>query len=240
MSEFSSTAEPKASTIERPAPTPAPGPKVWQRPIVMGLSLPWLIGIALLLALVGWYLFAPEKSASVNRLAFENDVEQQPLPAEQSSTHPVVGAAAESDLGPFKNEVASMIGGVRTYAEVNRTAIQRLSETVKTQGAAQQALQQQLSEAQAQNSVLSARVSFLEGRPGAMTTARPQQTGKPVANARSPLNGMRVQAIQNGMAWVYWQDKTWAVSAGEKLGQVTVTGINPQTREVLTSAGTIK
>nr|UVN18101.1 hypothetical protein pPsy0462a_00068 [Pseudomonas syringae] len=62
MSEFSSTAEPKASTIERPAPTPAPGPKVWQRPIVMGLSLPWLIGIALLLALVGWYLFAPKKA----------------------------------------------------------------------------------------------------------------------------------------------------------------------------------
>ncbi|RMT69104.1 TraP protein, partial [Pseudomonas syringae pv. theae] len=49
-----------------------------------------------------------------------------------------------------------------------------------------------------------------------------------------------VQAIQNGMAWVYWQDKTWAVSPGEKLGQVTVTGINPQAREVLTSAGTIK
>nr|WP_260630662.1 conjugal transfer protein TraP [Pseudomonas syringae] len=115
-----------------------------------------------------------------------------------------------------------------------------MSETVKTQGAAQQALQQQLSEAQAQNSVLSARVFSWRGRPGAMTTARPQQTGKPVANARSPLNGMRVQAIQNGMAWVYWQDKTWAVSAGEKLGQVTVTGINPQTREVLTSAGTIK
>ncbi|WP_122340426.1 conjugal transfer protein TraP, partial [Pseudomonas caricapapayae] len=201
MSEFSPTAEPKASTIERPAPTPAPSPKVWQRPIVMGLSLPWLIGIALLLALVGWYLFGPEKSASVNRLAFENDFEQQPLPAEQSSTPPVA-AAAESDLGPFKNEVAAMIGGVRTYAEVNRTAIQRLAETVKTQGAAQQALQQQLSEAQAQNSVLSARVSFLEGRPGAMTTAPPQQTGKPVAKARSPLNGMRVQAIQNGMAWV--------------------------------------
>ncbi|CZT25911.1 conjugal transfer protein TraP [Pseudomonas cerasi] len=237
MSEFS-PAEPKASTIEMPAPTQAPSRSVWQRPIVMGLSLPWLIGIALLLALVGWYLFAREENPSVNRLAFENDLEQQPLPAEQSSTHPVVAAAAESDLGQFKNEVAAMIGGVRTYAEVNRTAIQRLSETIKTQGVAQQALQQQLAEAQAQNSVLSARVSFLEGRPGATTTT--QQASKPVAKTRSPLNGMRVQAIQNGMAWVYWQDKTWAVSPGEKLGQVTVTGINPQAREVLTSAGTIK
>ncbi|RMS17384.1 TraP protein [Pseudomonas savastanoi] len=236
MSEFS-PAEPKASSIEMPAPTQAPSRSVWQRPIIMGLSLPWLIGIALLLALVGWYLFAREENPSVNRLAFENDLEQQPLPAEQSSTHPVA-AAAESDLGQFKNEVAAMIGGVRTYAKVNRTAIQRLSETIKTQGVAQQALQQQLAEAQAQNSVLSARVSFLEGRPGATTTT--QQASKPVAKARSPLNGMRVQAIQNGMAWVYWQDKTWAVSPGEKLGQVTVTGINPQAREVLTSAGTIK
>nr|UVN18248.1 hypothetical protein pPsy0462b_00103 [Pseudomonas syringae] len=40
MSEFSSTAEPKASTIERPAPTPAPGPKVWQRPYCHGAFTP--------------------------------------------------------------------------------------------------------------------------------------------------------------------------------------------------------
>ncbi|RMT58534.1 TraP protein, partial [Pseudomonas syringae pv. theae] len=80
MSEFS-PAEPKVSTIEMPAPTQAPSRSVWQRPIIMGLSLPWLIGIALLLALVGWYLFAREENPSVNRLAFENDLEQQPLPA---------------------------------------------------------------------------------------------------------------------------------------------------------------
>jgi intracellular multiplication protein IcmG len=206
---------------------------------VLGLSLPWLIGSVLVVGLAGWYLFAPEETTTVNRLAFQDEFEQNPVHTEVMSAAPVVQTtSAESGLSQFKSEVAAMIGGLRTYGEVNRTAIERMSATLKAQGAAQQALQQQLNEIQAQNSVLSARVSFLEGRPGAMATS--QQTSKPIAKTRSPLTGMRVQSIQNGMAWVYWQDKTWAVKAGDQLGKVTVTGIDAQAREVQTSAGTLK
>lgn len=238
MSEFNPAVEPKLSAEPRPSNLRVSTAPWWQRPYLMGLSLPWLIGIVLILGLAGWYLFAPAKTTPVNRLAFQDDFEQQqPAPA----AGPIAvrnEAVPASDLGQFKNEVAAMVGGVRTYAEVNRTAIQRLSETVKAQGAAQQTLQQQLAEAQAQNSLLSARITFLEGRPGAL--ASNQRAGKPAAKVRSPLTGMHVQAIQTGMAWVYWQDQTWAVSTGDHLGQVTVTGINAPAREVLTSAGTIK
>lgn len=237
MSEFNPLVEPKLSAEPRPSTVRVSTAPWWQRPYVAGLSLPWLVGIVLILGLTGWYLFAPAKTTPVNRLAFQDDFEQQPAPA----AGPVAvrnEAVPASDLGQFKNEVATMIGGVRTYAEVNRNAIQRLSEMVKAQGAAQQTLQQQLAEAQAQNSLLSARITFLEGRPGAMASA--QRAGTPAAKARSPLTGMHVQAIQNGMAWVYWQDQTWAVSTGDRLGQVTVTGIDAPAREVRTSAGTIK
>lgn len=237
MSEFNPAVEPKLSAEPRPSTVRVSTAPWWQRPYVAGLSLPWLVGIVLILGVTGWYLFAPAKTTPVNRLAFQDDFEQQPAPAAGPVTTRNEAVPA-SDLGQFKNEVATMIGGVRTYAEVNRNAIQRLSETVKAQGAAQQTLQQQLAEAQAQNSLLSARITFLEGRPGAMASA--QRAGKPVAKARSPLTGMHVQAIQNGMAWVYWQDQTWAVSTGDRLGQVTVTGIDAPAREVQTSAGTIK
>lgn len=237
MSEFNPAVEPRLSAEPRPSTVRVSTAPWWQRPYVAGLSLPWLVGIVLILGLTGWYLFAPAKTTPVNRLAFQDDFEQQPAPA----AGPVAvrnEAVPASDLGQFKNEVATMIGGVRTYAEVNRNAIQRLSETVKAQGAAQQTLQQQLAEAQAQNSLLSARITFLEGRPGAMASA--QRADKPATKARSPLTGMHVQAIQNGMAWVYWQDQTWAVSTGDRLGQVTVTGIDAPAREVRTNAGTIK
>lgn len=237
MSEFNPAVEPKLSAEPRTSTVRVSTAPWWQRPYVAGLSLPWLVGIVLILGLAAWYLFAPAKTTPVNRLAFQDDFEQLPAPA----AGPVAvrnEAVPASDLGQFKNEVATMIGGVRTYAEVNRDAIQRLSETVKAQGAAQQTLQQQLAEAQAQNCLLSARITFLEGRPGAMTTT--QRGSKPAVKARSPLTGMRVQSIQNGMAWVYWQDQTWAVSTGDRLGQVTVTAINAPRREVQTSAGTIK
>lgn len=240
MSEFSPASGPKVAAVERPPVSQAAGQKVWERPLLLGLSLPWLVGIGLLLVLTGWYLFAPEKTTTVNRLAFQEDVEQQAPPAEGMVKTPAFAAPVDSGAGlaSFKNEVAAMVGGVRTYAEVNRAAIQRLSETLKAQIEAQQVLQQQLAEAQAQNSLLSARLSFLEGRPGAMTTA--QRVSKPAFKARSPLADMHVQALQNGMAWVYWQDKTWAVKAGDQLGQVTVNSIDAQAREVLTSAGTLK
>ena len=51
---------------------------------------------------------------------------------------------------------------------------------------------------------------------------------------------MRVEAVQNGMAWLFWQDRTWAVKVGDQVGQVTITRIDAQAREVHTSAGTLK
>lgn len=237
MSEFNPTAESKISAPPRP-PKKTVGPSIWQRPLLLGLSLPWLTGAVLILGLAGWYLFAPEPTSQVNRLAFKEDFVQQPLTAPGSNTAPVTAKPGAADLTQFKNEVASMVGGVRTYAEVNRTAIERLSETVKAQGAAVQTLRQQLAEAQAQNSLFSARLSFLEGRPGALATAQP--VAQPAARKRSPLTGMQVQAIQNGMAWVYWQNQTWAVKEGDPLGPVTITRIDASARQVQTSAGTLK
>lgn len=238
MSEFSATAEDRVSPVMSASSTRSADPGVWKRPIIAGLPLPGVIGVVLILAGAAWFLFEPDSAPTVNQLAFREDVDQPPITTERNGQALQPLAPSEAVGSQFKDEVATMIGGVRGYAETNRAAIERLSGTVKSQGAAMTLQQQQLAEALAQNSVLSARVSALEGRPVAQAT--PQRTAKSVARARSPLTGMRVEAVQNGMAWVYWQDRTWAVKAGDTVGQVTVTRIDAQTREVHTSAGTLK
>ena len=244
MSEFSATPEDRVTPVASPASPRAAAPGVWKRKVVAGLSWPELIGVVLILGLAGWYLFGPERAPSIKQLAFREDFDEQPIAAAGPGTIPLSSTASASGLSQFQNEVAAMMGGIRTYAEVNRTAISTLSATVKSQGAVLATVQQQLVESQAQNSVLSARLSFLEGRPSAQAASqqppKTQQAAKHVAPVRSPLNGMRLESIQNGMAWVYWQDRTWAVKSGDQLGQVTVTGIDAQTREVRTSAGTLK
>lgn len=238
MSEFSATAEDRVSPVVSAPSSQSAGPSVWQRPIIAGLSWPWLIGVVLVLVGAGWYLFGPDSTPTVNQLAFREDHDEQSITPEGARTTSQSLTPSEAGGSQFKDEVATMIGGVRSYAETNRTAIGRLSETVKSQGAGMTLQQQQLAEAQAQLSVLSARLSSLEGRPVAQVST--QRVARPAARVRSPLTGMRVEAVQNGMAWVYWQDRTWAVKAGDQVGQVTVTRIDAQSREVHTSAGTLK
>lgn len=242
MSEFSATAQDRVSPVaSAPSASSASstGPGLWRRPIILGLPI-WLL--AVLVAIVvgaGWFLFAPDSTPTVNQLAFREDAEPHFNVSEGTETGNVPQLPpADTTSSQVKDEVATMISGVRTYAETNRTAITRLSETAKAQGAGMTLQQQQLAEAQAQLSVLSARLSALEGKPSVSVTR--QRASKPVARARSPLSDMRVEAVQNGMAWVYWQDRTWAVKVGDSVGTVTVTRIDAQARKVHTSAGILE
>jgi intracellular multiplication protein IcmG len=193
--------------------------------LLLGLSLPWLAGVVLVLVLAGCYLFAPEGPPTVNQLAFNGGGDLQSVSSEFKAPAPV---SAGPGLSQVQDEVAAMVGGVRTFAETNRTAIERLAQTIKALATQMATLQQQLVEVQAQNSGLSARVSSLESKP--VTAHRRAQ---PAAVApRSPLAEMHVSAVQFDMAWVYWQEKTWAVQVGDRLGSVTVTGIDANTRQV--------
>lgn len=233
MSEFSTAGE---TPISAPRLPPAAKDRLsWlNRPLLLGLSLPWLIGFGLIVGGAGWYLFAPERSSSVNELAFNEANVLQPVTGEILAP---ASAGNSIEMSQVQQDVAAMVGGVRSYAEANRMAIERLVQNGKTQTAQFAEMKQQLVELQAQNSVLSARVSALETKPG----GAPKRV-KPSASVAtsSPLAGMRLSAVQYGMAWVYWQEQTWAVQVGDRLGPITVTGIDANSRQVHTSAGTLK
>lgn len=243
MSEFSTAnAMPGASMAPPVPPASIQGqrPGWLQRPLLLGLTPPWLAGFSLMLILGAAYTvyqFFPDRTPTVTQLAFKREPVDMP-----DNGQPAAGFKDPApfntgpDLSQVQDQVATMVGGVRSYAEANRTAIERLAQTSKTQSEQLILLQQQLSEALAQNSVLSARVSLVERKP--VSTQRSVRRA-PVAEA-SPLAQMHVSAVQNGMAWVRWQEQTWAVQVGDRLGAVTVTGIDADTRQVRTSAGIIK
>lgn len=228
MSEFSTQVEPEPIVPPASRRSSRPASEWLTKPILLGQSAPWLALYAVILIGAGWYLFAPESSPSTNRLAFaEQDmVANQPMMPMPRS---------EAGTAQIQEQVVTMVTGVRTYAEANRDAITKLAATVKSLTESQAALKQQIGELQAQNALLSARpVTQRSAARKASTTA----SSAPAA--ASPLAGMRVSAIQNGMAWVTWQDKTWAVQVGDTLGPVTVTGIDAKARRVRTSAGSLE
>lgn len=86
---------------------------------------------------------------------------------------------------------------------------------------------------------LTQRLAALESRLAASTVATPKSSsGK--RQAASPVAGMKVVSLENGMAWIKWQGSTWAVREGDTLGKVTVSRIDPASRSVTTSGGTLR
>lgn len=232
MSEFGSAGE---KTLPPAKPANLANPKRFEwltRPLFLGLSLPLLAGVVVVIASAAYYLFAPAGPPTVNQLAF-GDSEMQ---AVTNDTRPPPAFSADSDVSNVKHEVAVMVNGVRGYAEANRTAIELLVQTVKGQTTQITTLRQTLGELQAQNSLLSGRVSQLESKP--VIQAKRKQ---PVAvKASSPIAGMHVSSVQTGMGWVLWQEKTWAVQVGDPIGDAVVTGIDATNRTVDTNFGTIR
>lgn len=239
MNEFNLQGETPIST-PRPASSAPQSRYDWlSRPVLLGLSPPWLAGCGLVLVLAGWYLLAPAGVAMNNELArIDDGGGLQPVASDFKADFEANEPSSNGfGISQLKQEVVEMVTSVRAHSEANRTAIEHQAQTIKAQAAQLAPLQQQLVEAQAQISVLSARLSSLESKP-AMAQKRVRTTA--AVKSSSPLSGMRVSAVQIGMAWVYWQDKTWAVQVGDSLGPVTVTGIDADSREVFTSAGTLR
>lgn len=256
MSEFSpqTTAEPPPTYT---APSD-PKPHWLKKPILFGQSIPWLTLYAAIIIGAAVYLFAPAPKSNVNRLAFGS---QDLQPATQAgsfslgtvdasdmrqSSGSMTQVAPGADLSQMQDQVAAMVAGVRTHSETNRQAIEQVAASLKTVIDNQNIFKNQVQELQTQNAELQAKMTLLSVRQGSSLARHPTravsgQAVKPEPTASSsPLAGMQLRGVQKGMAWVYWQDKTWAVQIGDLLGPVTITDIDAQSRQVRTSAGTLQ
>lgn len=241
MSEFST-----ASIMPDPSQT-APSQKekeniktklsaFMQKKLLLGLTPPWIGGFLSLFLLFSWYLFSPEKPQSVPQLSFQHE---EPLEEMGSNSTKPQYSMDTYAISKIQNDVTNVIDGVKSFSEANRSAIERLSETVKVQYSIIEKLQKQLQEAKDQQDRLTNRISVLENRSKSNAYSIKENTKKR-PNKKNALSGMRIESIQDGMVWIYWQDKTWALQKGDTLGNVTITGIDAEKRNVSTSVGLLR
>nr|WP_255483400.1 conjugal transfer protein TraP [Cedecea sp. P7760] len=237
-----------------PAASPSDAHKqgILTRPVLLGYSLPWLLGIFVGLGVLAWFLFWPSStSQDASHRAFGQDgglesvqqptampVNPVPVPSPPQTgdlTVPVTvntGAVA----GSAPDDLTAVVREGREFEAANREAITRLSDTVRAQTKALAALQQQLDGVAQENVRLGKLVTVLAVRPPADGSGR-ASAGR--TGTRSAHAGMRLESLQDGMAWISWQGRTWAVEPGDSLGGVTVRDINTAERSVTTSAGVL-
>lgn len=248
MNEF----DPQPAVIAPVTPAASPPAPQQQsfltRPRLMGYSLPWLAGIGLVMGFLGWYLFWPAGSSlDASQRAFGQDAGLEAVQPASAASAPAplqtgglsVPAAALSvaePAGSVPDDVVKLIREGREFEAANREAITRLSDTVRAQTKALASLQQQLAGIAQENARLGNQLTVLAARP------YPEAGGHAAAKraTRSALTGMRLESLQEGMAWVSWQGRTWAVQAGDTLGGVTVRDVNASEGSVTTSAGVLR
>lgn len=241
MNEFNPSSSPETDHVEPPVPPHREhgGARylLLERKYAFGLTAPWLLGCGVMLIVVALYLFDSAQPAkpTVNDLAgFDDASNVSPAqPATPQNALPSAPAPAAGDVGQIRQDVANMVNGVRDYAQANRTAITQLSDAVKVLSQQVASDQQVVGQYQTQIQSLNARLADLE-------TQRVNGAARPTPAHRSPTAGMHLSSVEDGMAWVLWNGKTWAVKEGDRLGNLTVTGIDAPDRQVFTSAGVIR
>lgn len=253
MTEFDP--QPAQTAPVPPAASPPAPPKqgILTRPLLLGYSLPWLLGIVLVLGGLAMVMFWPSSSSQdASQRAFGQDGGLEPV--QHSAAAPVKPAAAPAPLqtgglnvpasvsapgtaGSVPDDMASAIRESREFEAANREAITRLSDTVRAQTKALAVLQQQLDGVAQENVRLGNLMTVLAVRPAPEANGAASSGRK---GTRSALTGMRLESLQDGMAWISWQGRTWAVASGDRLGGVTVRDINPSERSVTTSAGVLR
>lgn len=234
------------------APPPPKKESLLTRKLWLGQSLPWLAGGVLAVGLAGWYLLWPASSApDAGQLAFGQEpgltvvqknpatASAQPAPAPLQTgglSGPAATLSAPEPAGSVPEDVVKLIREGREFEAANREAITRLSDTVRAQTKALATLQQQLDGISLESTRLRDQLTVLAARP--YPDAASRTAGKRAT--RPALTGMRLESLQDGMAWVSWQGRTWAVQAGDSLGGITVRDVNASERSVTTSAGVLR
>lgn len=234
---------------EQPEKTP-----FWKREILLGYTLPWLLGGVLLLAAGGWFIFGTSHGSGTNQPSdadfsevehtLGQPVTEQPheagpgtasadAPATLSASAPMPSPAGTREMmEDIRDELNEREGRINTSITVLQDSISKLSDAIKRDEAYAVETRNQLM-------AITAKLAELETRqPSTPATTVKASTVK--AKTSSPIAGMHVVSLENGMAWIKWQGSTWAVREGDQLGKVTISRIDPATRSISTTGGVLR
>lgn len=235
---------------------PREKPPFWKRELLLGYSLPWILGV-MLLALAGFgYLFGPsllpvndtpsESSFSEveNTLDGAHTGNTAPPPRARPSdpvmatppppptVMPAVQTDAVSMMADIRDELNARDSKTSETLVALKDSVARLSDAIKRDEAYAVETRNLLTD-------LTRRLTALEARPSAGETARPATQGAK-RQTTSHVSGMKVMSLEKGMAWIKWQGSTWSVREGDSLGNVTIRQIDPATRTVFTTGGNLR
>ena len=232
----------------------------WKRELLFGYSLPWLLGVALLAIASLGYLYGPSLSlmngtpSAGSFSEVENTLDgagegntftppheplsaPAPVDAPQPAAPALPGARADNVamMTDIRDELDARDKKLNDNLTGLKDSVTRLSEAIRRDEAYAIETRNQLAELTRQLAVLEARQSKGDV---AKPTAHTASTGK--RQSASPVSGMKVMSLENGMAWIKWQGSTWAVREGDALGNVTIRRIDPASRTVVTSGGSLR
>lgn len=236
------------------APDPREKLPFWKRELLFGYSLPWILGITILAVASLWYLFGPSLSFSNNTPSdssfseVENTLDGASSGAVGSISHasasiPATQPTVQTAPPMAQGDTTSMMTDIRDELndrdrKINdslaslKDSVTRLSDAIKRDEA-------YAVETRAQLSDLVQKLAVLETRASTTETSKPA-TKTQKRQAASAVSGMKIMSLEAGMAWIKWQGSTWSVREGDTLGKVTIRQIDPATRSVVTTGGTLR
>lgn len=235
-------------------PDPREKPPFWKRELLLGYSLPWLLGITLLAVASLWYLFGPSLSFTNNTPSessfseVENTLDGASPGAVETISHksapiPAAQPTAQTSTPMAQGDAASMMTDIRDELndrdrKINdsltslKDSVTRLSDAIKRDEAYAVETRSQLND-------LTQKLAVLETKASSTEPSRPSSQTKKRQTA-SAVSGMKIMSLEAGMAWIKWQGSTWSVREGDSLGNVTIRQIDPATRSVVTTGGTLR
>ena len=236
---------------------------LWKRELLFGYSLPWILGVALL-ALAGFgYLYGPSLISNTPSESSFSEVENTldgadagyggthgvssgpvstpagaPLPPPVAPSLPAAPAAPSDTrtlMADIRDELNARDKTLDGTLSALKSSVEQLSEAIRRDEAYALETRNQLTE-------LTRRLTMLEARPSvgeaAKSVAHPASTTR--RQPASPVSGMKLMSLEKGMAWVKWQGSSWSIREGDVLGKVTIRQIDPVSRTVVTSGGTLR
>ena len=214
-----------AKPAEKPKPTVTPAAKASKKPLNIS-DYAWIGGIAVIAILLLVWLFGGSDSDTAPATGNGTIQSSAQRPRVQS-------APAGQDSGDFREQIS----GILLQQKERLDAIESTSKN------GMMILSSQLQSANEQIKNLNNQVQELKMKAAGYGPSFGNQSGTisgSTSQALPLLRGFSINDLSGDLAWVKYNNQTYAVKVGSQLGGVTITGIDTENRIVTTSKGLIR
>lgn len=215
----------KVVSTEKPKATVKPAAKANKKPMAIG-DYAWIAGIVVVVVILVIWLFGGSSSDTApGKGGGQIQSSGQRPPAQTDNSNQYDGDFREQISGILLQQKEKMDSIESTYKNgmmVLSSQLQSANEQIKNLNTEVQRLKMRLA-------------GNVDNISGSGTNSSGQYS-----QALPLLKGFSINDLSGDLAWVKYNNQTYAVKVGSQLGGVTVTGIDTENRIVTTSKGLIR